>query len=201
MTKKWDQKWSSSLDQCDIYGQCSPNAYCCLGSSSFVCHCIPGFEDSGLNVTTKECVQKNNGTCSGDNHFSLVGKMNLPSNTKSNPSVTKPEQCGEICLKECTCTAYSKSISLETGNQSCLIWSRNLLDLCSYSDEGQNLYVRTAGKKKSKTRLIVEIMMPRERENPIENELSAPMDFAMIQNTTDNFFQEIGHGGFGYVDK
>ncbi|CAG7868622.1 unnamed protein product [Brassica rapa] len=45
-------------------------------------------------------------------------------------------------------------------------------------------------------------MMPRERENLIEaDQLSAPMDFAMIVNATDNFSQEIGHGGFGYVYK
>lgn len=44
--------------------------------------------------------------------------------------------------------------------------------------------------------------MPRERENLIEaDQLSAPMDFAMIVNATDNFSQEIGHGGFGYVYK
>lgn len=126
-----------------------------------------------------------------------------------------------------------------------ITWSGDLLDLRSYSDEGLDLYVRTAGKKKSKTGLIVgtcvcilvvlallalfcywrrkktreiererererattaassiEIMMPRERENLIEaDQLSAPMDFAMIVNATDNFSQEIGHGGFGYVYK
>ncbi|KAL0848163.1 hypothetical protein Bca101_021410 [Brassica carinata] len=43
--------------------------------------------------------------------------------------------------------------------------------------------------------------MPRERENAIEDPLSAPMDFAMILKATDNFTQEIGHGGFGYVYK
>ncbi|KAF3560155.1 hypothetical protein F2Q69_00015043 [Brassica cretica] len=44
-------------------------------------------------------------------------------------------------------------------------------------------------------------MMPRERENAIEDQPSAPMDFAMLLNATDNFSQEIGHGGFGYVYK
>ena len=46
--------------------------------------------------------------------------------------------------------------------------------------------------------------MPRERENAenaIEDQPSAPMDFAMILKATDNFSQEIGHGGFGYVYK
>ena len=48
---------------------------------------------------------------------------------------------------------------------------------------------------------VEEIMTPRERENAIEDQISAPMDFAMILNATDNFSQEIGHGGFGYVYK
>ncbi|KAJ0243240.1 PAN/Apple domain-containing protein [Hirschfeldia incana] len=202
-SKKWDQQWNSSLEQCDLYHLCPRNAYCRVFSSSFVCECIPGFAYStGLNVTTRECVRKKNGTCNGD-HFSLVRKMNLPQSydAKSNPSITKPEQCGKVCLGDCTCTAYSISISLETGNQSCITWSGDLVDLRSYSNEGLDLYVRTTGKKKSKTGLIVEIMMPGERENAIEDPLSAPMDFAMILKATDNFSQEIGHGGFGYVYK
>ena len=44
-------------------------------------------------------------------------------------------------------------------------------------------------------------MMPREREDAIEDQISVPMDFAMILNATHNFSQEIGHGGFGYVYK
>uniref|UniRef100_A0A0D3C9C2 Apple domain-containing protein n=1 Tax=Brassica oleracea var. oleracea TaxID=109376 RepID=A0A0D3C9C2_BRAOL len=128
-----------------------------LYSERLLSECIPGFEFGSLNVTTKECVQKKNGTCNGDDHFSLVRKMNLPDsrNAKSNPSITKPEQCGKICLGDCTCTAYSISISLETDNWSCITWSRDLLDLRSYFEEGLDLYVRTAGKKKSKTGLIV----------------------------------------------
>ncbi|CAN6854020.1 unnamed protein product, partial [Brassica oleracea] len=243
--KKWDQPWSSFLEVCDMYNQCTPNAYCSRGVSSLVCECIPGFEYSGLNVTRKECVRKKRGTCNGD-HFSLLPKMNLPDTykAKSYPSITKPEQCGEICLGDCSCTAYSISRSLETGNRSCITWSGDLVDIRSYSDEGLDLYVRTAagrGKKKSETGLIVgtcvcfsvvlalfalfcyckrkkkredrekerattaaasiEIMTPRERENAIEDQISAPMDFAMILNATDNFSQEIGHGGFGYVYK
>ncbi|KAG2282425.1 hypothetical protein Bca52824_053645 [Brassica carinata] len=158
--KKWDQPWSSFLEVCDMYNQCTPNAYCTRGVSSLVCECIPGFEYSGLNA-------------------------------KSYPSITKPEQCGEICLGDCDCTAYSISRSLETGNRSCITWSGDLVDIRSYSDEGLDLYVRTAA----------EIMTPRERENAIEDQISAPMDFAMILNATDNFSQEIGHGGFGYVYK
>ncbi|KAG5410612.1 hypothetical protein IGI04_006931 [Brassica rapa subsp. trilocularis] len=215
--KKWDQPWSSFLEVCDMYSQCIPNAYCSRGVSSLVCECIPGFEYSGLNLTRKECVRKKRGTCNGD-HFSLLPKM------KSYPSITMR--------------------SLETGNRSCITWSGDLVDIRSYSDEGLDLYVRTAagrGKKKSETGLIVgtcvcfsvalalfalfchckrkkkreerererattaaasiEIMMPRERENAIEDQISAPMDFAMILNATDNFSQEIGHGGFGYVYK
>ncbi|KAL0684102.1 hypothetical protein Bca4012_050950 [Brassica carinata] len=157
--KKWDQPWSSFLEVCDMYNQCTPNAYCTRGVSSLVCECIPGFEYSGLNVTRKECVRKKRGTCNGD-HFSLLPKMNLPDTykAKSYPSITKPEQCGEICLGDCDCTAYSISRSLETGNRSCITWSGDLVDIRSYSDEGLDLYVRTAagrGKKKSETGLIV----------------------------------------------
>ncbi|KAF3611101.1 hypothetical protein DY000_02045009 [Brassica cretica] len=203
IVKKWDQQWSSSL--------CTRNAYCRVGSSSLACECIPGFEFGSLNVTTKECVQKKNGTCNGDDHFSLVRKMNLPDsrNAKSNPSITKPEQCGKICLGDCTCTAYSISISLETDNWSCITWSRDLLDLRSYFEEGLDLYVRTAGKKKSKTGLIVGtcvcilVVLPllalfcywrRIKKRKRERATTAA-------SSIDNFSQEIGHGGFGYVYK
>ncbi|XP_056860073.1 S-locus-specific glycoprotein S6-like [Raphanus sativus] len=147
-SRKWDQQWSSSLEQCDLYYSCTPNAYCSVVSSSKVCECIPGF---GLNVTTKECVRKKNGICNGDNHFSLISKMNLPDTYKVKPylSITKPKQCRKICRWDCSCTAYTISISLETGNRSCITWSGHLVDLRSYSDEGVDLYVRTAGRGSS----------------------------------------------------
>ncbi|KAF3577217.1 hypothetical protein DY000_02032539 [Brassica cretica] len=60
---------------------------------------------------------------------------------------------------------------------------------------------RKKKRERATTAATIEIMMPRERENAIEDQPSAPMDFAMILNATDNFSQEIGHGGFGYVYK
>ncbi|KAG2328854.1 hypothetical protein Bca52824_000034 [Brassica carinata] len=75
--------------------------------------------------------------------------MNLPQtyDAKSNPSITKPEQCGKVCLGDCSCTAYSISISLDTGNQSCITWSGDLVDLRSYSNEGLDLYGRRKAKQ------------------------------------------------------
>ena len=143
--KKWDQQWSSFLEECDLYRRCTPNAYCHPGVSSSVCECIPGFEYSAINVISEVCVRKKHGACNGD-HFSLLPKMNFPDayNARSYPAINKPEQCGGICLGDCSCTAYSISRSLETGNRNCITWSGDLVDIRSYSDEGQDLYVRTA---------------------------------------------------------
>ncbi|XP_048611673.1 S-locus-specific glycoprotein S6-like [Brassica napus] len=88
--KKWDQQWSSFLEECDLYRRCTPNAYCHPGVSSSVCECIPGFEYSAINVISEECVRKKHGACNGD-HFSLLPKMNFPDayNARSYPAINK----------------------------------------------------------------------------------------------------------------
>ncbi|KAH0884343.1 LOW QUALITY PROTEIN: hypothetical protein HID58_060439, partial [Brassica napus] len=149
--KKWDQQWSSFLEECDLYRRCTPNAYCHPGVSSSVCECIPGFEYSAINVISEECVRKKHGACNGD-HFSLLPKMNFPDayNARSYPAINKRNNAVAFAL--------GIAVVLQTGNRNCITWSGDLVDIRSYSDEGQDLYVRTAaghGKKKSKTGLIV----------------------------------------------
>ncbi|CAN6828770.1 unnamed protein product [Brassica oleracea var. botrytis] len=131
--------------------------------------------------------------------------MNFPDayNARSYPAINKPEQCGGICLGDCSCTAYSISRSLETGNRNCITWSGDLVDIRSYSDEG---------KKKSKTGLIVgtcvcisvlalllALFCYCKRKKKRERERERATTAASIGK--NNFSQEIGHGGFGYVYK
>uniref|UniRef100_A0A161ZVN8 Apple domain-containing protein n=1 Tax=Daucus carota subsp. sativus TaxID=79200 RepID=A0A161ZVN8_DAUCS len=51
------------------------------------------------------------------------------------------EECRSRCLKNCTCTAYSNTNFMK-GGSGCLLWFEELMDISSYTDEGQDIYVR-----------------------------------------------------------
>ncbi|KAL0668263.1 hypothetical protein Bca4012_030967 [Brassica carinata] len=82
--------------------------------------------------------------------------MNFPDayNARSYPAINKPEQCGGICLGDCSCTAYSISRSLETGNRNCITWSGDLVDIRSYSDEGAKHLCANGGWEEEKQNRI-----------------------------------------------
>ena len=48
-------------------------------------------------------------------------------------------QCREMCLKNCSCIAYSYNNGI-----GCMSWSRDLLDMQKFSSSGADLYIRVA---------------------------------------------------------
>lgn len=53
------------------------------------------------------------------------------------------KECESVCLKNCSCTAYS-NIDIRQGGIGCLLWFDELVDIRDYSAKGLDLYVRVA---------------------------------------------------------
>ncbi|GMH26908.1 hypothetical protein Nepgr_028751 [Nepenthes gracilis] len=54
------------------------------------------------------------------------------------------EDCESLCRKDCNCTAYASSDVDDGVWSGCVIWSGDLIDMRSYVQGGQDLYVRLA---------------------------------------------------------
>ena len=50
-------------------------------------------------------------------------------------------ECEQQCLRNCSCMAYASANESE-GGIGCLTWHGNLVDTRTYSDMGQDLYIR-----------------------------------------------------------
>ena len=50
------------------------------------------------------------------------------------------EECEQECLRNCSCTAYSSTY--ESEGIGCLRWHGELVDTRTFSDVGQDLYIR-----------------------------------------------------------
>uniref|UniRef100_A0A7N2LJ51 Uncharacterized protein n=1 Tax=Quercus lobata TaxID=97700 RepID=A0A7N2LJ51_QUELO len=53
------------------------------------------------------------------------------------------KECEELCLKNCSCTAYG-NLDIRKGGSGCLLWFGNLHDIRVFADGGEDLYVRLA---------------------------------------------------------
>jgi hypothetical protein len=52
------------------------------------------------------------------------------------------EECEKKCLKNCSCSAYA--ILDVKSNSGCLLWFGNIRDLKTYTDQGQDIFIRLA---------------------------------------------------------
>ncbi|CBI18761.3 unnamed protein product, partial [Vitis vinifera] len=66
-------------------------------------------------------------------------------------------QCRDMCLKNCSCIAYSYNNGI-----GCMSWSRDLLDMQKFSSSGADLYIRVADTeldKKGNVKVIVSVVV------------------------------------------
>lgn len=52
------------------------------------------------------------------------------------------KQCQRKCLRNCSCMAYASAFSESNGGTGCLTWHGDLLDINTYRDAGQDLFIR-----------------------------------------------------------
>ena len=121
----------------------------CDTNASPICKCVKGFAPKNLQAWNLRdgsdgCVRNTSLDCEKDK-FLPLNNMKLPDSTTAfvNKSMSLTE-CQEMCLKNCSCTAYANYQITDQG-VGCVIWTGELLDMRVYTGgSGQDLYVRLA---------------------------------------------------------
>ncbi|KAK9936187.1 hypothetical protein M0R45_013043 [Rubus argutus] len=146
---QWVKFWSAPAEQCDNYGKCGPNSNCDpYNAGQFECTCLPGFEpklphDWYLRDGSSGCVRKKGvSMCQNGEGFVKVPLVKAPdsSTARVNMSLSLKE-CEEECLRNCSCMAYS-STDERPGGTGCVTWHEDLMDTRTFTNVGQDLYVR-----------------------------------------------------------
>jgi hypothetical protein len=147
-THTWEPFFTSQADACENYAVCGGYATCNINNSP-VCACLEGF----LPKSPKQwdsvdwsggCVRRTSLKCDdGDGFWKHKGvKLADTSSSRFNKSMTLKE-CEEMCLKNCSCTAYA-SLDVRGEGSGCVMWFGSLVDTRQFSEGGQELYIRIA---------------------------------------------------------
>lgn len=143
----WVQNLPLHTDNCDRYALCGANGIC-DNNKSPVCSCLTGFEPNNPKEWDARpgsgcCVRKTQPNCSGDG-FIKVSAVKVPETKHSwyNYSIDL-EGCENICLANCSCTAYA-NLDIRNGGSGCLIWFNDLIDTRYVTDSGHDIYVKVA---------------------------------------------------------
>jgi hypothetical protein len=95
--------------------------------------------------TPLDCISNRSTTHTTDKFYS-VSCVKLPQNTPKLEPAASPSDCAQVCLSNCSCTAYSFS------KERCYIWHNELLNIralqCSgtTNSTGETLYLRVSAK-------------------------------------------------------
>nr|XP_034906391.1 G-type lectin S-receptor-like serine/threonine-protein kinase RKS1 [Populus alba] len=145
--QQWFEIWSYPKETCDTYGQCGPNSNCDpYQSNNFRCKCLPGFEPKStqewyLRDGSGGCVRKPNvSTCRSGEGFIKLARVKVPDTSMASANMSLIlKECEQECLRNCSCTAYASADERGLG---CLRWYGELLDTRTFSDMGQEIYIR-----------------------------------------------------------
>ncbi|XP_062160763.1 G-type lectin S-receptor-like serine/threonine-protein kinase At1g11410 isoform X3 [Alnus glutinosa] len=145
---KWVVFWSVPKE-CDMYGECGKNSYCDpYDPDKFRCTCFAGFEpkstrDWYLRDGSGGCVRRQGASmCRSGEGFVKLARVKVPDTSIARVDMSLSlKECGEECLRDCSCTAYA-SADETRGGIGCLSWHGDLVDTRTYSNAGQDLYIR-----------------------------------------------------------
>ena len=146
---KWVRFWFDPQESCDIYLNCGPNSYCDpYKGDEFDCTCLPGFEpksplDWSIRDGSSGCVRKQRvSTCKSGEGFIKLASVKVPDTSIAHVDMSLSlKQCEQECLRNCSCTAYTSADESEEGI-GCLTWHGDLVDIRTFTNEGQDLYIR-----------------------------------------------------------
>ncbi|GLT36782.1 hypothetical protein SLA2020_111380 [Shorea laevis] len=161
-TEQWNPIWYAPKDQCDEYRKCGRYGICDANASP-VCKCPRGFEPNNLQAWNLRdgsdgCVRKTNFSCRGDK-FLHLRNMKLPETTTAFVGRSMSlKDCGDLCLRNCSCTAYANA-DIRNGGTGCVIWVGELLDIREHPFGGQNLFVRLAASDLAGGKLRVDLII------------------------------------------
>ncbi|WVZ87310.1 hypothetical protein U9M48_033967 [Paspalum notatum var. saurae] len=150
MTSGWTNFTWIPADDCDEYAKCGAFSVCNAAPTP-QCNCLQGFSpvfpsqwaqsDTSGGCRRDEPLRCGNGTAA--DQFKLVNGVKLPDthNATVNMNATL-EQCGAMCLANCSCVAYAAA-DIRGGDHvsGCVMWTGDIVDV-KYVNPGQDLYVR-----------------------------------------------------------
>ncbi|KAE8821672.1 putative serine/threonine-protein kinase receptor [Hordeum vulgare] len=154
-SQDWTMIYAQPKLQCDVYAICGPFTICNNNALPH-CKCMEGFtitspkdweledQTSGCSRNTPlDCISNKSTTHSTDKFYS-VPCVELPQNTLKVEAAASTNECARICLRNCSCTAYSFT------DERCSIWHTELLNIralqCSgtTNSTGETLYLRVS---------------------------------------------------------
>ncbi|XP_073120349.1 G-type lectin S-receptor-like serine/threonine-protein kinase At4g27290 isoform X2 [Henckelia pumila] len=162
----WVIYLTSPTDSCDAYGFCGVHGSCNIVNSP-LCGCLDRFvpkDPIGWERTdwSKGCVRRTPLNCSKGDAFLKYSGLKLPDTRGSwfNSSINL-EDCGALCLKNCSCMAYA-SLDISKGGSGCLLWFGELVDIRMVPHpQGEDIYIRVASSEtdsKGMKRILVVIL-------------------------------------------
>lgn len=147
-TRSWELFFASQADQCENYAFCGTNANCNV-SNAPMCACLKGFVPKSPQKWNSSdwsdgCVRRTPLACSDRDDFLTYSRFKLPDTSSSwyDKSMSLKE-CKELCLKNCSCTAYA-NLDVREGGSGCLLWFGHLTDIREFTSDSQDLYIRIA---------------------------------------------------------
>ncbi|XP_074576370.1 G-type lectin S-receptor-like serine/threonine-protein kinase B120 [Curcuma longa] len=101
-----------------------------------------GSDDAG-------CQREKPLNCSSNNQFSKVQNVKVPDTENATVGGNmNPDECKNLCLNNCSCVAYA----VISGSYGCITWPSDMLDLRTFGNGGDDLYVRLAESSTKKHR-------------------------------------------------
>ncbi|KAG5612919.1 hypothetical protein H5410_024200 [Solanum commersonii] len=234
----WDEKiqeWhvylASPADACENYGACGAYGSCNIIFSP-VCRCLDKFVPKDLknwSVTkwSGGCVRRTPLNCKNGDGFLKYSGIKLPDTQYSRFDVRMTlRECEKVCLKNCSCMAYS-NLDIRNGGSGCLLWYGDLIDIQELPG-GQDIYIRIAnselGSKKKMKALVLSLSLlsgvsvigltivlyiliktrKKKRKMTLKDDLELPLfSLSTVTKATSNFSDKnmLGEGGFGSVYK
>ncbi|XP_003563469.2 G-type lectin S-receptor-like serine/threonine-protein kinase At2g19130 [Brachypodium distachyon] len=143
--------------QCDVDAICGPFTICTDNQAPH-CNCMEGFtitspgdweledrKDGCSRNTQADCITNTSTTHTTDKFYS-VPCVRLPRSARKVEAAKSASKCSQVCLNNCSCTAYS------FGGSGCSVWHNELHNVkrvqCSDSSnsDGGTLYIRLSAK-------------------------------------------------------
>nr|XP_027127297.1 G-type lectin S-receptor-like serine/threonine-protein kinase At4g27290 isoform X1 [Coffea arabica] len=147
-TGSWLIYLSAPTDNCDSYGLCGAYGSCNTGNSA-TCGCLDKFspknpEKWANGDRSGGCSRRIPLDCKSGDGFLKYSSLKLPDtrNSSYNTNISI-EECRTVCLKNCSCTAYS-ILDISNGGSGCLLWFGDLIDIKVMSQGGEDIYIRMA---------------------------------------------------------
>ncbi|XP_006661703.1 G-type lectin S-receptor-like serine/threonine-protein kinase At2g19130 [Oryza brachyantha] len=240
--QNWLINYRMPILHCDVYAVCGPFTVCNDDNNPF-CECMKGFsikspKDWDIEDRTGGCMRNSPLNCDFTmnktglaDRFYHMQSITLPHNGMNVQTVASQDECSEVCLRNCSCTAYSY------GKSGCSVWHYDLYNVRQQSDgvadgNWKSLHIRVAANEMQTTErkrksgaiigvgtgagigalilMIILIVFWRRRQkwfacgveiNAQEGIGVTAFRYIDLQRATKNFSERLGGGSFGSVFK